>query len=237
MQLQDHHQSSSAMPKKFKGENSKAVVAKARKAEAMKAETERIERQKEDESWHDDSKQVARKQQRKAEADKKRQEAQARKLENKQLLEEEEANLPVQAAGVRSGSKFTRAEIEANQQKQREEEEREKKRRERQEAEPALEENPNIALAEAAAEGRLDARSVGDAISVLSINEPAPAIDKHPEKRLKAAFTAFEEVNLPRLKRENPNLRLSQLKQMLKKEWTKSPDNPLNQRLANARKK
>ena len=59
-----------------------------------------------------------------AEADKKRQEAQARKLENKQLLEEEEANLPVQAAGVRSGSKFTRAEIEANQQKQREEEER-----------------------------------------------------------------------------------------------------------------
>ena len=61
----DHHQSSSAMPKKFKGENSKAVVAKARKAEAMKAETERIERQKEDESWHDDSKQVARKQQRK----------------------------------------------------------------------------------------------------------------------------------------------------------------------------
>ena len=54
---------------------------------------------------------------------------------------------------------------------------------------------------------------------------------------MKAAFTAFEEVNLPRLKRENPNLRLSQLKQMLKKEWTKSPDNPLNQRLANARKK
>ena len=45
----------------------------------------------------------------------------------------------------------------------------EKKRRERQEAEPALEENPNIALAEAAAEGRLDARSVGDAISVLRL--------------------------------------------------------------------
>lgn len=47
---------------------------------------------------------------------------------------------------------------------------------------------------------------------------------------MKAAFTAFEEVNLPRLKQENPNMRLSQLKQLLKKEWMKSPENPMNQR-------
>ena len=56
--------------------------------------------------------------------------------------------------------------------------------------------------------------------------------DRHPEKRLKAAYTAYEEINLPRLKQENPNLRLSQLKQMLKKDWMKSPENPLNQRHA-----
>lgn len=56
-------------------------------------------------------------------------------------------------------------------------------------------------------------------------------VDKHPEKRLKAAFTAFEEVNMPRIKEENPTLRLSQLKQILRKEWMKSPENPLNQRL------
>lgn len=53
--------------------------------------------------------------------------------------------------------------------------------------------------------------------------------DRHPEKRLKAAYTAFEEINLPILKAENPSLRLSQLKQMLRKEWLKSPQNPLNQ--------
>lgn len=47
---------------------------------------------------------------------------------------------------------------------------------------------------------------------------------------MKAAFAAFEEANMPRLKQENPNMRLSQLKQLLKKEWTKSPENPLNQR-------
>lgn len=47
---------------------------------------------------------------------------------------------------------------------------------------------------------------------------------------MKAAYTTFEEKNLPRLKEENPNLRLSQLKQILKKEWLKSPENPMVQK-------
>lgn len=59
-----------------------------------------------------------------------------------------------------------------------------------------------------------------------------PEADKHPEKRVKAAYLKFEEENLPRLKAENPNMRLSQLKHMLKKDWMKSPENPLNQRVA-----
>lgn len=58
----------------------------------------------------------------------------------------------------------------------------------------------------------------------------AEEADRHPERRMRAAFTAFEEVQLPRLKQENPNMRLSQLKQLLKKEWLRSPDNPMNQR-------
>lgn len=53
--------------------------------------------------------------------------------------------------------------------------------------------------------------------------------DRHPEKRLKAAFKAYETENLPRIKAENPSMRLSQWKQILFKEWTKSPQNPLNQ--------
>lgn len=47
---------------------------------------------------------------------------------------------------------------------------------------------------------------------------------------MKAAFAAFEQATMPRLKKENPNMRLSQLKQLLKKEWVKAPENPLNQR-------
>lgn len=56
--------------------------------------------------------------------------------------------------------------------------------------------------------------------------------DRHPERRMKAAFAAYEETNMPRLKQENPNMRLSQLKQQLKKEWNKAPENPLNQRFS-----
>jgi len=49
---------------------------------------------------------------------------------------------------------------------------------------------------------------------------------------MKAAYTAFEEKNLPRLRKENPNMRLSQVKQLLHREWLKSPENPLNMKAA-----
>lgn len=64
--------------------------------------------------------------------------------------------------------------------------------------------------------------------SMHSDNSVASAADKHPEKRMKAAFKAFEAANLPRIKAENPSMRLSQWKQLLYKEWLKSPENPLN---------
>lgn len=67
----------------------------------------------------------------------------------------------------------------------------------------------------------------------LPVSSTGPEdVDHHPERRMKAAFAAYEEANMPRLKKENPNMRLSQLKQQLKKEWMKSPENPLNQRFA-----
>lgn len=58
-------------------------------------------------------------------------------------------------------------------------------------------------------------------------------VDRHPEKRMKAAYASFEEKMMPIIKEQNPTLRLSQLKQILKKEWMKSPENPLNQKLFN----
>ncbi|KAJ1344359.1 hypothetical protein BSLG_001094 [Batrachochytrium salamandrivorans] len=54
-------------------------------------------------------------------------------------------------------------------------------------------------------------------------------LERHPEKRVKSAFAAFEEREMALLKEENPSLRLSQLKQALQKKWKKSPENPMNQ--------
>jgi len=71
---------------------------------------------------------------------------------------------------------------------------------------------------------------VEEALKMFSVEEKGgEALDRHPERRQKAAFAAFEEFRLPQLKAENPSLRLTQLKQILFSEWQKSPDNPMNQ--------
>ena len=74
------------------------------------------------------------------------------------------------------------------------------------------------------------ASSVDDAIFLLNadIGKIPGVIDKHPEKRVKAAFKIFEENLLPKLKLEHPTLRHSQLREILTKEWKKSPENPHN---------
>ena len=53
------------MPKKFKGENSKAAEARAKKAQKQHEEADRKQKALEDEYWRDDDKHVMRKQQRK----------------------------------------------------------------------------------------------------------------------------------------------------------------------------
>lgn len=71
------------------------------------------------------------------------------------------------------------------------------------------------------------ARNVDDAINVLQSSNDI-VTEKHPEKRMKAAYETYEAENLPKLKEEHPTLRLSQLKQILKKDWMKAPENPFN---------
>lgn len=94
--------------------------------------------------------------------------------------------------------------------------------------EEPIEENLNRMMAETTI-----ATTVDEAIAVLREAGGAgeDGADKHPEKRLKAAYKAFETANMARIKAENPSMRLSQWKQLLWREWTKSPENPLNQRV------
>ncbi|KAJ2745499.1 hypothetical protein GGI20_002103 [Coemansia sp. BCRC 34301] len=57
----------------------------------------------------------------------------------------------------------------------------------------------------------------------------APLIDRHPERRAKAAFHGYQEREIERIKGENPGLRLTQIKDLVWKAWLKSPENPINQ--------
>lgn len=207
------------MPKKF-GTNTKSAEARAKKEAVKVAEKEKKERAEEEAIWADDDKHIARKQQRKEEKDKKKTEQLERKAALKQMYDEEMNS--IKAAKARA-EKVTRAEIAALAERQQQQQQKAQKNPEDLLLhEKPLEENINRVMVEGD-----EARTVEDAIAVLSVQD-AP-VDRHPERRAKAAYDAFEKANLPLLKAENPNLRLSQLKQMIRKDWMKSPENPLNQ--------
>uniref|UniRef100_A0A9L0I7P0 Coiled-coil domain containing 124 n=1 Tax=Equus asinus TaxID=9793 RepID=A0A9L0I7P0_EQUAS len=163
----------------------------------------------------------------KEEKEKRRLEQLERKKETQRLLEEEDSKLKGgKAPRVAAPSKVTRAQIEETLRRDHQHKEApDPAEKAKSHLEVPLEENVNRRVME---EGSVEARTIEDAIAVLSVAEEAA--DRHPERRMRAAFTAFEEAQLPRLKQENPNMRLSQLKQLLKKEWLRSPDNPMNQR-------
>lgn len=217
------------MPKKFQGENSKAATARARKAEAKAVADARKKQQEEDALWQETDKHVLKKEQRKDDKEKKRLELLERKKENQRLLDEETSRIKGKSQKeAQAGGKLTRAQIEETLEKEQQQAQQEQlKPKEKSHLETPLEENVNRIIPE---EGTVEARTIEDAIAVLSTGPED--LDHHPERRMKAAFAAYEEENMPRLKKDNPNMRLSQLKQLLKKEWMKAPENPLNQRFS-----
>jgi len=218
------------MPKKFQGENSKAATARARKAEAKAVADARRKKEEDDALWQETDKHVLKKEQRKDDKEKRRLDLLERKKENQRLLDEENARLKGKSQKeAQSGGKVTRAQIEETlqQEQQQQQQQQQLKPKEKSHLDTPLEENVNRIIPE---EGTEEARTIEDAIAVLSTGPEE--LDRHPERRMKAAFASYEEANMPRLKKENPNMRLSQLKQQLKKEWMKAPENPLNQRFA-----
>ncbi|XP_037946895.1 coiled-coil domain-containing protein 124-like [Teleopsis dalmanni] len=210
------------MPKKT-GMNSKAVEARERKEATKKATQEKAKKDAEDKLWQDDDKNLAKKQQRREDEERKKAEQLRRKAESKALLDEEMSSIKTQ--GKQPLAKISRQQLA---------EELEKKQRAldainaaKQPAgrivmpAPIIEENLNRAMADVEV-----ATNVEEALAVLSVKDE---VNKHPEKQMRAAYKVFESANLPRIKSENPTLRLSQWKQILMKEWNKSPDNPFNQ--------
>jgi hypothetical protein len=82
------------------------------------------------------------------------------------------------------------------------------------------------------------ASNLDDAIDLLTLDGPGSGsaggpknkdVEKHPERRFKAALAAYTEREMPRVKAENPGLRKQQMEQIIYKDFQKSPENPFNQ--------
>lgn len=76
----------------------------------------------------------------------------------------------------------------------------------------------------------MDALSIAnEKTDSASQGSKAAGLERHPERRFKAAFEAFKEREMARIKQERPGMRSQQYHDALYKEFQKHPDNPFNQ--------
>jgi hypothetical protein len=54
-------------------------------------------------------------------------------------------------------------------------------------------------------------------------------VERHPERRFKAAYAAYEARRMPEIEEEHPGLRRNQRMDVCRKEFEKSDENPFNQ--------
>ncbi|KAF7323471.1 hypothetical protein HMN09_00128100 [Mycena chlorophos] len=220
-----------------KGGNAKKESGRAKKAEnevkkkeAADAEKER----KEAAAWADGAKGKGTKEDKEA----KRQAELARKAENARLLAEEEKGAPAKAkAAPKAGAK---------------------KAQPKPAGPGAIAAGGGIGAATSSTDGAEDkgkekapddgvpevveafaATGIDNALDLLevvnaktdkaSVGQAAAGLERHPERRFKAAFEAYQDRELPKIREEHPGLRLQQYKDLLFKNFQKSPENPFNQ--------
>ncbi|QDZ20562.1 coiled-coil domain-containing protein [Chloropicon primus] len=221
---------------KKSGVNSKAEDARNRKKEAKANANAKAAKAKDDAYWEAQGDgQVSKAQKRKQEQEAKKREAARKKDEARRLVAEEDAKLakPKKPQKASVAQKVTKFELEKQKQKDQEQlklkiEQETRKVRDRtvtEEEYDAMVSRPNMNHETDV----IQAKSVEQAISGLQSAGLADqaVIDPHPEKRLRAAYLAFEEEELPIIKQTMPGLTLKQYKDKLWKQFKKSPRNPV----------
>ncbi|KAJ4475612.1 hypothetical protein J3R30DRAFT_3501162 [Lentinula aciculospora] len=215
-----------------KGGNAKKESGRAKKAEneAKKQEVAAAEKEKKDAAAWDDGAKTAKD---KAAKEEKRKADLARKAENARLLAEEEASaLSKPKPAPKSGSKKTA------------------KPQPKPAGPGAIAAGSGLGNTAVEESGKghgeepkeiesFSATGIDNALDLLevvtakmdkaSVGSQAAGIERHPERRFKAAFEAYQERELPNIRKEHPGLRLQQYKDLLYKQFQKSPENPFNQ--------
>jgi len=227
------------MPKKIKA-NPKAVEAKARKETVKSEKQAAAAKAVEDAKWTDEGSTAA--EQRKSQKEAKRLEDLAKKLKKAQLQAKEDADV-----AKKKKEKVTRTKLLSLQEQAALEAAKNKETEDLKKSNivPQLEpeENPNQKAAQLHAQdlarygamGVVSARSVEEALNKMSAQsltsgaDSDPKSDKHPEKRMKAAYLEYEEKWMPVLRAEHTTLKFTQLKELLWKQWLKAAENPMNQ--------
>ncbi|GME91015.1 unnamed protein product [[Candida] boidinii] len=78
----------------------------------------------------------------------------------------------------------------------------------------------------------INAHGIEDSIAALSLlgkdGVSDKELDRHPERRMKAALASYTERRMPEIKAEQPGLRKNQYEQLIFKEFQKSDENPMN---------
>ncbi|KAF8780504.1 hypothetical protein HU200_001631 [Digitaria exilis] len=201
------------MPKKM-GVNNKAEAARARRGEAERRDREA--RAQEEAYWQAAEGPQSRSARRREEDAEKRAEAAARRAENRRLAELEQQQLAAARRPDRKAArvggpavpKVTEAELARRREEERLRLQREAdaaKKRQARTADEVEYERVVLVANTNRDDSIIEARSVEDAIAKMAIAaEPALPPDRHPERRLKVSYKAFEEAELSKLKEEKP---------------------------------
>ncbi|KAJ7932655.1 DUF1014-domain-containing protein [Mycena leptocephala] len=215
---------------KKEGGRAKKAENEAKKADAAAAEKER----KEADAWKDND--VKGGKASKEEKEEKRRAELARKAENAKLLAEEESSAPAKVKAAPKAVKKVQKPAGpgaiaaggglaavATSEASAPETSKGKVKEERTDEEPESYSATGI-------DNALDLMEVVTAkMDKASVGQQAAGIERHPERRFKAAFEAYQERELPIARKEHPGLRLQQYKDMLFKQFQKAPENPFNQ--------
>ncbi|KAG9552578.1 DUF1014-domain-containing protein, partial [Aureobasidium melanogenum] len=181
-----------------KGENSKKAAGNAKKAEVA-AQKQAVENQKKAAKEDQEWQKGAKDNSKAAAAAEKKAEAERKKAEKAALAAEEEASLPSKKTGnAKTAQKKSRG------------------------LDLSGLDGPSSLSA-------LSATGIDNALDALSLTAgSSDKIDRHPERRFKAAYTQYEERRLEEMKDEK-GLRRQQKIEQIRKEFEKHPDNPFNQ--------
>ncbi|RCV46693.1 hypothetical protein SETIT_9G552100v2 [Setaria italica] len=204
------------MPKKM-GVNTKAEAARARRSAAEAERRDREARAQEEAYWQAAEGPKSRSVRRREEDAENRAEAAARRAENRRLAELEQQQLAAAArrpdrkaarVGGPAVPKVTEAELARRREEERLRLQREAEAAKKRQARTADEEEYERVVLVANTnrdDSVIEARSVEDAIAKMTIAaEPALPPDRHPERRLKVSYKAFEEAEVAKLKEEKP---------------------------------